>query len=252
MGHGIRQGLEQLGRHTGVDRAYVILHRADDAMDSGSLGWCREGFGAPGDWPDPALAIGSSWRPSGYEHHGCIDVPSVQALPPSQEKSSLAERGIRSWLCVPLWHTGNRVGLLGLDAIDSEKRWADDDIALLRTVSEIFANALIRERDERARQTLESRLRQAQRMEALGTLAGGIAHDFNNILGAILGYAEMLRDRLRRGSREWQHVQEVQKAGERARVIVDRILAFTHRSEQRHHPVRMRPLLEETASLLRA
>jgi signal transduction histidine kinase/ActR/RegA family two-component response regulator len=252
MGHGIRQGLEQLGRHAGVDRVYVISHGADDALNTEFLGWCREGLDAPDGWLDPALAIGSSWRANGYEHHGCIDIPAVQALPSSRQKSNLTERGIRSWLCVPLWHMGNRVGFLGLDTIDREKRWADDDVALLRTVGEIFANALIRERDERERQTLESRLRRAQRMEALGTLAGGIAHDFNNILGAILGYAEMLRDRLRRGSREWQHVQEVQNAGERARVIVDRILAFTHRSDQRHHPVRMRPLLEETASLLRA
>ena len=89
-------------------------------------------------------------------------------------------------------------------------------------------------------------------MEALGTLAGGIAHDFNNILGAILGYAEMALGRLRRDSREWQHVQEVRKAGERARDIVDRILAFSRRTEHRHRPVRMRPLLEETAGLLSA
>jgi CheY-like chemotaxis protein len=89
-------------------------------------------------------------------------------------------------------------------------------------------------------------------MEALGTLAGGIAHDFNNILGAILGYAEMALAGLRRDSRAWRHVQEVKKAGERARDIVDRILAFSRRTEQRHRPVPMRPLLEETAGLLRA
>src|SRR5262249_18858647 len=74
----------------------------------------------------------------------------------------------------------------------------------------------------------------------------------NSILGAILGYAEMLLGRLRRNSREWQHVQEVKQAGERAREIVDRILAFSRRTEQRHRPLRMRPLLEETTGLLRA
>ena len=252
MGHGVRQGLEQLGRHTGVDRVYVVLHSADDAMDAGSHSWCREGIDAPDGWPDGALAIGSTWSLKGYERHGCIDVPSVQALPRSEEKSRLTERGIRSWLCVPVWYAGNRVGLLGFDAVEAEKRWADDDIALLRTVGEIFASALGREQAEREKQTLELRLRHAQRIEALGTLAGGIAHDFNNILGAILGYAEMALGRLRRDSREWRHVQEVRKAGERARDVVDRILAFSRRTEQRHRPVRMRPLLEETAGLLSA
>ena len=151
-----------------------------------------------------------------------------------------------------MWYAGARVGLLGFDAVAAEKRWADDDIALLRTISEVFAGALGREQAEREKQTLESRLRHAQRMEALGTLAGGIAHDFNNILAAILGYAEMALGRLRRDSREWQHVQEVRQAGERAKDIVDRILAFSRRTEHRRSPVRMRPLLEETAGLLEA
>jgi len=248
---GIRQGIEQLGRHTGVDRVYVVLHEEDDAMDARSDRWCREGFDASDGWPDRALAIGPDGL-HGYQRHGCIDIPSVQSLPECEAKSMLMTHGIRSWLCVPLWHAGIRAGLLGFDAVEAEKRWVDDDIALLRTVGEIFANALGREQAERERQALESRLRQAQRMEALGTLAGGIAHDFNNILGAILGYAEMARDRLRRGSREWQHVQEVKKAGERARDIVDRILAFSRRTEQRLRPVRIGPLLEETAGLLRA
>jgi signal transduction histidine kinase/ActR/RegA family two-component response regulator len=251
-GHGVRQGLEQLGRHTGVDRAYVVLHNAADAMDAGFHHWCRERTDAPNGWPDGALAIASTWHVEGFERHGCIDVPSVQALPPGEGKSRLSEHGIRSWLCVPVWYAGNRVGLLGFDAVKAEKRWADDDIALLRTIGETFASALGREQAERDKQTLESQLRHAHRIEALGTLAGGIAHDFNNILGAILGYAEMALGRLRRDSRAWQHVQEVRKAGERARDIVDRILAFSRRTEQRHRPVHMRALLEETAGLLNA
>ena len=144
-GHGVLQGLERLGRHTGVDRVYVILNRANDAMDGGSHSWCREGIDLPGGWPDGALAIGSTWSSQGYERHGCIDVPAVQAMPRGEEKSRLTERGIRSWLCVPLWYAGNRVGLLGLDAVEAEKRWADDDIALLRTIGEIFASALGRD-----------------------------------------------------------------------------------------------------------
>jgi signal transduction histidine kinase/CheY-like chemotaxis protein len=251
-GQGVRQGLEQLGHHVGADRVYIVLHGADNAMDAGPFNWSREGIDAPAGWPDGALAVGSMWMPEGYERHGCIAVPAVQALPWSDERAKLEQRGIRSWLHVPLWHAGGRVGLLGFDAVLAEKRWADDDIALLRTLGEIFANAFGREQAEREKRTLEARLRHAQRIEALGTLAGGIAHDFNNILGAILGYAEMALGRLRRGGPAWQHVQEVRKAGERARDVVDRILAFSRRTEQRLRPVPMRPLLEETASLLGA
>jgi signal transduction histidine kinase/ActR/RegA family two-component response regulator len=248
----IRRGLAQLGQHVGVDRAYLILHGADQGAQPASYTWSRDAIDAPDGWPQGVLAFGRECPlPEGRERYGCIEVPSIAALP-GEAKARLTAFGIRAWLGVPLWHAGQSVGLLGFDAVAGDKRWTDDDIALLRTIGEILANALLRERGERQRQTLEQHLRHAQRMESLGTLAGGIAHDFNNILGAILGYAEMLLARLRPDSREWQHAQEVKRAGERARDIVDRILAFSRRTEQRHRSVHVRSLLEETAGLLRA
>src|SRR5262245_19876522 len=258
----IRHGLEELGRHVGVDRAYVVLHGADRGAEPACYAWSRDGFAAPECWPESALPIGCecplhrragwTWSAEAYERLGCIEVPSVVALPQSDAKARLTTYGVRAWLCVPLWHAGQSVGLLAFDTVAGDKRWTDDDVALLRTIGETLANALFRERGERQRQLLEQHLRQAQRMESLGTLAGGIAHDFNNILGAILGYAEMVLARLRPDSRESQHVQDMKKAGERARDIVDRILTFSRRTEQRHRPVRLRSLLEETAGLLRA
>ena len=74
---------------------------------------------------------------------------------------------------------------------------------------------------------LERRLRQAQRLEAMGTLAGGIAHDFNNILGAILGYGEMALRDAAKGSRLRRDLDSIMTAGERGRALVERILAFS-------------------------
>lgn len=93
---------------------------------------------------------------------------------------------------------------------------------MLRTVGEIFANALERKRAEAERQALGAQLRQSQRMEAIGTLAGGIAHNFNNILGAIIGYGEMALAALPSGGGQpGRYVQQVMTAGQRGKALVD-------------------------------
>ena len=102
------------------------------------------------------------------------------------------------------------------------------------------------------RKRLEAQLRQAQKMEAIGTLAGGIAHDFNNILTAILGYTELALDDIRQDSHTWSHLREVRKAGLRAKTLVQQILTFSRRTEQPRIPVQLPVLIEEALALLRA
>jgi PAS domain S-box-containing protein len=85
----------------------------------------------------------------------------------------------------------------------------------------------VRQQAEEELRRLEQQLRQAQRLEAMGTLAGGIAHDFNNILGAILGYGEMALRGASKGSRLRRDLDSIMTAGERGRALVERILAFS-------------------------
>jgi signal transduction histidine kinase/ActR/RegA family two-component response regulator len=259
----IRDGLARVAQHAGVDRAHILVHGADmpgadrsgadtSGIESSYL-WLHPRLVMPPGRPEDILPVAAHWSRPGYERQGCIHVPDVQSLPASAEKSHLQKRGIRSWLCIPLGLPGKRIGFLTLDTVAAEKRWLDDDIALLRTAGEIFASAIERERSEAEREALEARMHQAERLKAIGTLAGGIAHEFNNILGAILGYCEMGLEALQKpGAPRRRHLQQIMKAGRRAQGIVDQILAFSRRSDQQYRPIAAKPVVAETLDLLRA
>jgi two-component sensor histidine kinase len=89
-------------------------------------------------------------------------------------------------------------------------------------------------------------------MQMVGSLASGIAHNFNNIIGAILGYSEMAEPQIARGTKPAQHIDEIRRAAERGRDLIDNILTFGRRADGRARPIQVRTLLNEAASLLRA
>ncbi len=103
-----------------------------------------------------------------------------------------------------------------------------------------------------ANRALEIKLQQAQKMEAIGTLAGGIAHDFNNILTAIIGYAEIAKLRLTGESRARESLEEVLRASDRAKDLVGQILSFSRQGQQQLLPAQIGPIVKEALKLLRA
>ena len=114
-----------------------------------------------------------------------------------------------------------------------------------------LANALEREFLERDRATLTTRLERARRMHMIGSLASGIAHNFNNIISAILGYAEMVEPQLTRGTKLAQHIDEIRRAAERGRDLIDNILKFGRQRDTRVRPVQVHTLFAEAAAFLR-
>lgn len=105
---------------------------------------------------------------------------------------------------------------------------------------------------EQERKRLEAKLRQAHKMEALGTMAAGISHDFNNILTAVIGYAELSRQLSENNPQLRSHLDQVVLAGRRAKDLIKHILTFSRQKEQEFQPTSIHLILAEVMRLLRA
>jgi PAS domain S-box-containing protein len=133
-------------------------------------------------------------------------------------------------------------------------RWAvqKDAQGAIEAVLETNNDVTEHRRAEQERRRLEASLLQASKLEAMGTLAGGIAHDFNNILGAILGYGELAQNEAKPGSALGRYVDNIMLAGQRAKSLVERILAFSRSGLGQRRPVHVQSVVAEALDLLNA
>jgi PAS domain S-box-containing protein len=124
----------------------------------------------------------------------------------------------------------------------------EEGMFVLASIVDITA----RKKAENEQRHLEEELRQAQKLEAVGTLAGGIAHDFNNILFGITGYAELIAQGTRSPEAVAEDLAELMKAARRGKELVERILVFSRRQPSERRPLEIGPTVAEAAKLLRA
>ncbi|MEO8159639.1 MAG: ATP-binding protein, partial [Betaproteobacteria bacterium] len=127
---------------------------------------------------------------------------------------------------------------------------------ILVASGQIASYAIYRDISERRladaeRDKLEARLRQAVKLEAIGTMAGGIAHDFNNILAAILGYGDMAGNAAEEGSTLKRYVGNMLMAAHRAKALIDQILTYSRSNRGQRTAVNVDEVVEETLDLLR-
>jgi PAS domain S-box-containing protein len=165
------------------------------------------------------------------------------------------EKGtIREWVGACIDITERKAAEEMLDQANRRLVEAKNEVDLIveeRTIELKRAYENLRvETEDRLR--AEGELRQSQKMEAMGTLAGGIAHDFNNILAAIIGFGELARDKTPEGSSLRHHMDRVVAAGIRGRELVERILVFSRRSEQKKQPTKLATIVKDILGLLRA
>jgi len=147
-----------------------------------------------------------------------------------------------------IWEGKNRASGRWYLNCDRAIKWVDGRLVRLQIATDIT-----RVKDlEKESLRIQAQLQQAQKMEAIGTLAGGIAHDFNNILSAVIGYTEIVLADSAEGSQQHKNLQEVLRAGNRARDLVNQILMFSRQTDRELKPVQINQIVIETLKLLRA
>lgn len=130
---------------------------------------------------------------------------------------------------------------------------AESTISPVRDATGAIINFVALMRDVTEKNRLETQLRQAQKMEAIGTLAGGIAHDFNNILAAIMGFAEIaLMEIPEEQVSVRDSLQDIITGSHRGAELVHNILTFSRQTPQDRNPIEVQPLVKESLKLLRS
>jgi signal transduction histidine kinase len=179
--------------------------------------------------------------------------------------------GLQSFAAVPLESGNEIIGILGMASV-GDRRF-DDQASFLdafgHTVAIGLKNAILYEKAqkdahelqtrltqiqkaEQERESLTAQLQQAQKMEAIGTLAGGIAHDFNNILTPIIMGAELALMSTPVENHTHALLEKVISSGMRAKELVQQILTFSRQSDLERRPLKLVPTLKEALKLARA
>jgi two-component system cell cycle sensor histidine kinase/response regulator CckA len=133
---------------------------------------------------------------------------------------------------------------------DGKKIWESVHVSCLRNSAGEITNLLCLREDITGRRELEEQLRQAQKMESVGTLAGGIAHDFNNLIAIINGYADLAQMMPGDNAVLQKCVVEIKKASSRATGLVRQILTFSRKADVKFLSVDLNHLIRDLVALL--
>ena len=228
-----------LGTGFGADRCYVLL----EGPFASDHRWSR----VDGDWPP-------GWPARMLPHLDQAGRDLLEISVASRRGEPLVETlrgaGVQAWCGVVLRCGSDRVGILGFDWLGSRLPWPRGGSGLVRMAGHVVQSAFDRRYAGAERRALEERLSRARRLEAIGAFASGIAHNVNNVVSAVFGHAEMAVERMADDPVGRHHVREIEQAAERARQLVIAILEFGSGRMAARTPVPIRPLMEQTFSML--
>jgi len=249
----VMESLVQAGKFYGVTRCSLCRFDEETRRLGMTHEWCAPGIAplAEGFRDLPAELF--AWRVSQLLEFGELLVRDLNVLPPEAdaERAFLERHGILATAMAALYENDRLSGFLCFDLSDNQGSFISSDMAVLHAFATTLSNAFWRVRMELMLQTRQDQMLQSHKLESIGRLAGGVAHDFNNMLGVILGFADLVLDRMPDTDGNRADMLEIHKAAGRARSLAGQLLAFARKQASEPRILNVNRVIEESANMLR-
>ena len=216
----INAALQAIGAFSGADHSFLFRVDLAQMRIGATHEWSAAGVSARVDLLRDVRCADYPWLTSVLGAGLVAYVADVEQMPVEAraEQRLFTGLGVRTLMAVPVTYQGTPTGVLTLDSA-RPNAWSESDITMLRTVAEILANVLERQRTEQ-------QLVQSAKMASLGIMAGGIAHELRNPLGVIYATAQLVRERPNKRTLREEGIDRILAASHRASQIIDGLLTF--------------------------
>ncbi len=249
----VSDALMQIGKFYRLMRCTICRIDPDAQRISMTHEWCAPGAVALKPELQELPAENFRWRINQLLEFGEVWIPDPEGLPPeaASEREFLFNHGIHSLATTALYQDDHLSGFVCFHLGAGFSLFHPTDMPVLHAITTTFSNAFWRVRMENILQTRQEQMLQSQKLESIGRLAGGVAHDFNNMLSVILGFSDLILERMPEEDPNRADLLEIHKAANRSKSLAGQLLAFARKQASEPRLLNLNKIIADSSNLLR-